>query len=93
MAGLTEKNKRAIDLYLSADEEFQGNGTKCWQKVYGTKNARSASTAFQRMLTNVDLHQEKAKSAIQTAQESHRGIRPRECTGRRSTGSWRRSST
>lgn len=54
MAGLTEKNKRAIDLYLSADESCQGNGTRCWQQIYGTKNAASAATAWQRMLRNVE---------------------------------------
>lgn len=52
MAGLTEKNKRAIDLYLSADEEYQGNGTKCWQTVYGTKSANTAAVNWTRMLRN-----------------------------------------
>lgn len=54
MAGLTEKNKRAIDLYLSADEEFQGNGTRCWQKIYGTKSEDTAATNWWRMLRKAE---------------------------------------
>lgn len=54
MAGLTEKNRRAIDLYLSVDEEYQGNGTACWQKVYGTKSEETAATNWWRMLRNAE---------------------------------------
>lgn len=53
MAGLTAKNKQAIDLYLGADPDCKGNGTRSWQKVYGTKKAETASAAWARMLGNV----------------------------------------
>ncbi|MDZ7839604.1 MAG: hypothetical protein U5R46_02110 [Gammaproteobacteria bacterium] len=51
-AVLTEKNRRAIDLYLSGEEPFAGNGTACWQEVYGTRNKATAAANWARMLGN-----------------------------------------
>lgn len=49
---LTTRNKQAIDLYLSPDERYQGNGTACWMAVYGTKNRKTAAANWARMLGN-----------------------------------------
>lgn len=52
MAGLTDRNRRAIDLYLGREEEFLGNGTACWQAVYGTRSRNAAAASWSRMLRN-----------------------------------------
>lgn len=53
MAGLTEKNKRAIEVYLGAgSQEAKGSGTKAWQEVYGTKDANTAAKNWSRMVKN-----------------------------------------
>jgi hypothetical protein len=52
MAGLTDRNRRAIDLYLGREEEFLGNGTACWQAVYGTRSRSTAAASWSRMLRN-----------------------------------------
>lgn len=50
---LTEKNKRAIEVYLGAgSEEAKGNGGKAWQEVYGTKSLATAEANWSRMLGN-----------------------------------------
>ena len=54
MAGLTRKNKEAIDLYLSEDPECKRNGTAAWMRVYKTKNRATAKSNWYRMLTNAD---------------------------------------
>lgn len=62
MAGLTEKNKQAIDVYLGAGSpEAKGNGTRAWQEVYGTKRENTAAMAWSRMIRN-DKAQEYLKA-------------------------------
>ena len=51
---ITEKNKGAIDLYLSEDPECKRNGTAAWMKIYKTKNRATAKSNWYRMLTNAD---------------------------------------
>ncbi|MDA9982776.1 hypothetical protein N9H39_08600 [Gammaproteobacteria bacterium] len=53
MANLTQKNREAIDHYLSMDPEVSGNGTASWMAVYNTKNPKTAQAAWSRMLSNV----------------------------------------
>lgn len=52
MAGLTDRNRRAIDLYLGRDEKFQGNGTASWREVYRPRSKNAAAAAWSRMLRN-----------------------------------------
>ena len=69
MANLTQKNKEAIDHYLSMDPEVSGNGTASWMAVYNTKNPKTAQAAWSRMLSNVIAKQylEERQTDIETA--------------------------
>ena len=49
---LTLKNRRAIDLYLSNDSKFSGNGAASWMRVYGTNSLKTAQVNWSRMLSN-----------------------------------------
>ena len=39
-------------MYLGSNPKFQGNGTACWQEVYGSNNKNAAAAAWSRMLRN-----------------------------------------
>jgi len=74
MAGqLTDKNRLAIDLYLSGKDPFAGNGTACWQEVYRTRNKATAAANWARMLRNASaqayLHTRQAE--IEEARRVH----------------------
>lgn len=51
---LTDRNKRAIDLYLTPGSGCEGNGTAAWQRVYETKNRTSAWNGWSRMIRDVE---------------------------------------
>lgn len=67
---LTDRNKRAIDLYLDETSECAGNGTAAWQAVYETKSAQTAGANWHRMLKKAEAqtYLEQRRTAI----EAHR---------------------